>query len=174
MVRVGGWGSSSSSQHYVGTQTDSEPLASSTLALWGWSSWSLASTCSWRREYGGTSSCCIGWCGNGIRHFSPYSCGQISFQVHPSIRQPEKCRLMLCPAKNGSYFVINWPISSSAHVFGIQFIFSPDKNHSFFPEALPSISHVVSDSLLRANIWRMWSSFSDLEVFLHGPVCYNL
>lgn len=49
----------------------------------------------------------------------PMSSGQNSFQVHPTERQSEKCGLILCPGENWNYFVFNWPISSSAHIFGI-------------------------------------------------------
>lgn len=92
-------------------------------------------------------------CGNGIHHFSPRSGGQNSFQVQPTERQTEKCSLILCPGENGNYFVINWPISSLAHLFVIKFIFFPDIKHTYllWKDYLPN-SHLVGASQLRAHI----------------------
>lgn len=100
------------------------------------------------RQYGGTSRYRPMW--------KQHTSLQLIFQwtdliPGTSFYKSQKCGLVLCPGENGNYFVINWPVSSSAHLFGIQLIFSP-KNIHFFSERLSSISHVVCDSVLRVNI----------------------
>lgn len=45
-------------------------------------------------------------------------------------KQTQKYGPVHCPEENGNYSVINWPISSSAHLFGIECIFSQDIKHT--------------------------------------------